>query len=89
MGARCLALDTFANNKMNIGVGRSMLLRQQKPRSFGADDRPLCVKCGNTTALIRRSPMADDFRYEQQTFLCRVCDERPVRVVDINGNPPD
>jgi hypothetical protein len=62
-----------------------MLFQQERPRGFGAGDRPSCQKCGGATSLIRRTPAVDAFQFEQQTFACRDCGHRALRVVDEKG----
>ena len=57
------------------------------PRSFGADDRPVCPNCKRQMSLTRRSPDIDH-NHERQFFACRTCDYEIERVVDADGNPP-
>jgi|HubBroStandDraft_6_1064221.scaffolds.fasta_scaffold10047_10 hypothetical protein len=56
------------------------------PRSFGADERPLCPNCKRRMSLTRRSPDIDH-NHERQSFACRTCEHEIERVVDIDGNP--
>ena len=63
-----------------------MQYQEQKPRTFGADDRPNCPNCNMPTSLTRRSPPANcDLRYERQIFVCSACDHPIERIVDVDG----
>jgi hypothetical protein len=66
-----------------------MPYQQRKPRSFGADERIVCLKCDKHMLLTRRSPDAQyGARYERQTFTCLACEHRIERSVDADGNSP-
>jgi hypothetical protein len=55
-------------------------------RSFGADDRPKCEKCGTQTSLTRRTPHPTrGARYELQSFTCRKCGHVQYRDADAGG----
>jgi hypothetical protein len=57
---------------------------------FGADDRIICLNCGNPMRLRNRGPDSDyGLRYERQTFACAICDFRIERSVDTEGKPPE
>jgi len=44
-------------------------LPAKQPRSFGADDRPVCPSCGKPMHLIRRGPHPEHgTEYEVQVF---------------------
>jgi transposase-like protein len=58
-------------------------------RTFGADDKPGCPKCGMTMTLIRRTPHSEHGdAYERQTFTCRECGHEIERSADTQGKPP-
>jgi transposase-like protein len=56
-------------------------------RSFGADDRPVCPKCGKQMHLIRRGPHPEQGeKYEVQLFLCASCNHEESRSTDKAGD---
>jgi hypothetical protein len=61
-----------------------------EPRLVGADDKVICLNCGNPMRLRNRGPdPAYGLRYERQTFTCAICDFRVERSVDTEGKPPE
>ena len=64
-----------------------MALQTQTRRSFGADDRPICVRCGKATDLSRRGPHSEHPGYERQTFSCIHCDYESERSANKTGDP--
>ena len=64
------------------------LQQQERPRGFGASDRPTCPECGNLMGLTRRTPhLTLGAAFERQTFTCRPCRYQFERNADAQGNP--
>jgi hypothetical protein len=59
---------------------------QPSTRSFGADDHPVCSKCGKPMYVSRRTPDPLDRAREMQTVTCDKCDEERMRSVDRAGH---
>lgn len=67
-----------------------MSAKSRSSERFGADDRFVCPKCGETMQLTRRTPNADlGESYEHQTFNCDKCSYELERTADVDGNPPE
>jgi transcription elongation factor Elf1 len=58
----------------------------QNSKSYGADDRVICPKCGqNAVTVTRRMPHPTVIEGEQQTLSCFVCGEESARTVNVEG----
>ena len=55
-------------------------------RPWGAEDTPLCPKCGQRMFVTRRAPHPQHENYERQTLLC-ICGEEVQRSADAKGDP--
>jgi hypothetical protein len=60
-------------------------MQQHPHRSFGADERPACPKCGQRMYISRRTPHLLAPQHEVQTLTCDVCLEELIRSVDRDG----